>query len=293
MRQRRLGFTLIELLVVIAIIAILAAILFPVFTQAKLAAKKITATSNIKQIGLGSVLYLNDNDDSYAPKLRLGYNSPNGPDPYLAMSTDRILQPYMKTYQVFSSPADSGRTYPTPYGPLRRTIAVASNLFKSTQIRPPLFGTFVGKEPRADSTVPQPSDTIAFGERKMCPTNTTDPWNREDWYYCIQLNNTRTADELLPTEAAAPYGEVMTKVYSGGANWAYADGHAKFAKMNGSHTVNGSGRLWGFRFPGYRQSPRWQDNPSNNNPDAYWHAGLSCLDSGWGSTEGDCPIPGE
>jgi len=59
------AFTLIELLVVIAIIAILAAILFPVFAQAKLAAKKTVALSNQKQIGLAIIMYTNDYDDTY------------------------------------------------------------------------------------------------------------------------------------------------------------------------------------------------------------------------------------
>src|ERR1700716_4080994 len=61
------AFTLIELLVVIAIIAILAAILFPVFAQAKLAAKKTSDLSNLKQIGLGTKIYLSDYDDTLYP----------------------------------------------------------------------------------------------------------------------------------------------------------------------------------------------------------------------------------
>ncbi len=64
--QRRKGFTLIELLVVIAIIAILAAILFPVFAQAKVAAKKTSDLSNLKQNILASLMYANDADD-YLP----------------------------------------------------------------------------------------------------------------------------------------------------------------------------------------------------------------------------------
>ena len=62
----RKAFTLIELLVVIAIIAILAAILFPVFAQAKVAAKKAAAISNQKQIGLAMLMYMSDYDDVYA-----------------------------------------------------------------------------------------------------------------------------------------------------------------------------------------------------------------------------------
>src|SRR5471030_555197 len=65
MHSRLKAFTLIELLVVIAIIAILAAILFPVFAQAKLAAKKTADMSNLKQIGLGALMYSNDYDDFY------------------------------------------------------------------------------------------------------------------------------------------------------------------------------------------------------------------------------------
>jgi prepilin-type N-terminal cleavage/methylation domain-containing protein len=69
------AFTLIELLVVIAIIAILAAILFPVFAQAKTAAKKTTAISNQKQISVGFILYLNDNDDTYPRRSGCELNS--------------------------------------------------------------------------------------------------------------------------------------------------------------------------------------------------------------------------
>ena len=66
MRWLKKGFTLIELLVVIAIIAILAAILFPVFAQAKLAAKKAADLSNQKQAGLAQIMYCGDNDDKFA-----------------------------------------------------------------------------------------------------------------------------------------------------------------------------------------------------------------------------------
>ena len=59
------GFTLIELLVVIAIIAILAAILFPVFAQARASARQTTCISNVKQVGLGAMMYAQDYDETY------------------------------------------------------------------------------------------------------------------------------------------------------------------------------------------------------------------------------------
>ena len=65
MQRKLLAFTLIELLVVIAIIAILAAILFPVFAQAKKAAKNTVALSNVKQMNQGAIMYANDYDDMY------------------------------------------------------------------------------------------------------------------------------------------------------------------------------------------------------------------------------------
>lgn len=100
------AFTLIELLVVIAIIAILAAILFPVFAQAKAAAKTAVALSNTKQIGLGALMYSNDYDDQILPEYvrepapwdpgPLVATSQTGPDPYFAWWCD-IFQPYVKS----------------------------------------------------------------------------------------------------------------------------------------------------------------------------------------------------
>ncbi|MCC2670114.1 MAG: prepilin-type N-terminal cleavage/methylation domain, partial [Armatimonadetes bacterium] len=65
--RHRSGFTLIELLVVIAIIAILAAILFPVFSRAREAARSSSCSSNLKQLGVASVMYLQDYDQRFMP----------------------------------------------------------------------------------------------------------------------------------------------------------------------------------------------------------------------------------
>lgn len=97
----RRAFTLIELLVVIAIIAILAAILFPVFAQAKMAAKKTADLNNTKQIGTGLQLYLNDNDDTFMPS-----NHRENDDSRFEIHWSWMLLPYLKSEQIFVSPAD-------------------------------------------------------------------------------------------------------------------------------------------------------------------------------------------
>jgi prepilin-type N-terminal cleavage/methylation domain-containing protein len=97
----RKAFTLIELLVVIAIIAILAAILFPVFAKAKEAAKKTADLSNSKQIGIGLNLYLPDHDDVFMPS---NHRQGNGAMPETHWSW--MVLPYMKNEQIFASPSD-------------------------------------------------------------------------------------------------------------------------------------------------------------------------------------------
>src|SRR4029077_3041496 len=87
-RHRRPAFTLIELLVVIAIIAILAAILFPVFAQAREKARATTCGSNLRQLGTPTMLYAQDYDESY-PMLESGGAA--------RLTVANLLDPYIKT----------------------------------------------------------------------------------------------------------------------------------------------------------------------------------------------------
>jgi prepilin-type N-terminal cleavage/methylation domain-containing protein len=100
----RKAFTLIELLVVIAIIAILAAILFPVFAQAKDAAKKTQSLSNMKQVGTSVMIYLADADDMMPPSAYPGRTPTNA---VKIVSVYDLLQPYMKNINILVSPADT------------------------------------------------------------------------------------------------------------------------------------------------------------------------------------------
>src|SRR5438094_4320345 len=98
------GFTLIELLVVIAIIAILAAILFPVFGRARENARRSSCQSNVKQIMLGVAQYTQDYDESYPPiGIHIGSTDIN----YF-----RLIHPYIKSTQVMVCPSDTTNTKP-------------------------------------------------------------------------------------------------------------------------------------------------------------------------------------
>jgi len=99
------AFTLIELLVVIAIIAILAAILFPVFAQAKLAAKKTSSLSNVKQIDLANIMYMGDFDDNI-PAFINGDPGPAWSPPYNPRADTWVymVQPYIKSLQLMKDP---------------------------------------------------------------------------------------------------------------------------------------------------------------------------------------------
>jgi len=123
---RRRGFTLIELLIVIAIIAILAAILFPVFAQAREKARAASCLSNTKQISLAFAMYNQDYDEGFMATVSERQAPPSVPDtadakaPY---SYRMLLQPYIKSQQIFRcpsavvwSPLGPGNWYPTDYG---------------------------------------------------------------------------------------------------------------------------------------------------------------------------------
>ena len=100
LRLRRKGFTLIELLVVIAIIAILAAILFPVFARARENARRTSCSSNLKQIGLGMIQYSQDYDERMVPFREAGPGSNS-------FVWQEIIQPYIKSRQLLICPSST------------------------------------------------------------------------------------------------------------------------------------------------------------------------------------------
>ena len=99
------GFTLIELLVVIAIIAILAAILFPVFAQAREKARATTCLSNMKQIALAINMYTEDYDETLPAALFTNYTVPGTANTYTFYGIPNFLEPYMKNWGVWKCPS--------------------------------------------------------------------------------------------------------------------------------------------------------------------------------------------
>ncbi len=107
MNRENRAFTLIELLVVIAIIAILAAILFPVFAQAKAAAKKTADLSNMKQLGTATLIYTNDYDDHYFYAAMYPPVGGGGYGNMYRWSSTLVIGPYLKNTDLLHSPIDA------------------------------------------------------------------------------------------------------------------------------------------------------------------------------------------
>lgn len=165
MHQNNKAFTLIELLVVIAIIAILAAILFPVFASAKEAAKKTNCLSNLYQMGLGWQIYNNDYDDTLmridtvanATTIDYFWGSWNGTtlDP-----TKGLLYPYMKNQQIQDCP-DFDNT-------LRTALGLTGYGYNQMYLSPDTFGPppdYVETDiPVVSTQMQDPSDTVVFAD---------------------------------------------------------------------------------------------------------------------------------
>jgi len=153
------AFTLIELLVVIAIIAILAAILFPVFAQAKLSAKAISDLSNLKQVNTSLIMYTNDYDDMYTYATPESWSgAPSWGSASLGWTYN--LQPYSKSLPLFRSPLDSSNQveYPSWEG-----VAVSYGINSFTADANPAAVNFVGMT------------TATWGVRCMKGTFTNTP----------------------------------------------------------------------------------------------------------------------
>jgi prepilin-type N-terminal cleavage/methylation domain-containing protein/prepilin-type processing-associated H-X9-DG protein len=207
--MRRTGFTLIELLVVIAIIAILAAILFPVFAKAREKARQTSCLSNVKQLTLGVLQYAQDYDELLTP----GYQY-EGPDTNWLISWMQLCQPYIKNAQVCVCPSWSDTSHYTDgvnvAGGLQKAILIPYESY-TTEWGGGAAGQPLGK-------IPRPAETIYVFEEKAV-SRAPVGLGYADGYYC----GTSTV-----TVAAGLNARADLQPHNGGMNCGYVDGHGKW-----------------------------------------------------------------
>ncbi len=205
----RRAFTLIELLVVIAIIAILAAILFPVFAQAKNAAKGINCVSNLKNISLAWMLYQGDYDDGVVPRsYAIDGKTWTWHGAYIGGKWDQklgFIYPYMKNAQIKDCPSATETVFTTP------AYAVNYAYIYTTYPGPSWTSN---RRPINMSAMQAPSETIIMADAYS--------GNGHPYY--------RTQDMYPPTAIARYWSGLTPNVHGRHAaktNVAWFDGHAK------------------------------------------------------------------
>jgi prepilin-type N-terminal cleavage/methylation domain-containing protein len=182
----RKAFTLIELLVVIAIIAMLAAIIFPEFAQAKAAAKKSSSLSNTKQISLAQIMYQSDFDDVYVVQVAWDINGAPatlggvGYQPWTW-----LILPYQKNADIDQDPqASPGKQWPAAWGTMLPKLLQPQYGYNYTHLSP-LIGTSPSPNalfmPVSSTSVEKPAETVAF-TAKFSTAEDTLPATFTYWY---------------------------------------------------------------------------------------------------------------
>ena len=283
--MRRRAFTLIELLVVIAIIAILAAILFPVFAQARESARQTACLSNMKQLGTSLTLYQQDYDGRMS---QTEYADPNNlataQTPHVHWSY--IVQPYVKNLEIFVCPSDThpavaqmGDLQAPKFSYINNYDAIPSHEY----------------QPPSDAAIENSASLILLTERrayggvkgtvlldpykgangfqpnKFCPNAPgslgrplcADPTATRNAVYggvkCYAYYDSGTLDKVLENIDDTVYFMARVKwdrhrggadYYNdgrqGGANYAFFDGHAKHMKIE--QTIHPDNYMWGKQF---------------------------------------------
>ena len=203
-RSFQRGFTLIELLVVIAIIAILAAILFPVFARARENARRASCSSNLKQIGLGNIQYTQDYDERMVP-----FNQ----------NWTETLQPYLKSEQIMVCPSASNTlksyTYNAELGDVGSPLAAIPLPSQS-----PMFVDAYGVGVTATFT----AASVALYSPIFIPKTVTTGGG--SWQGRVYKDYNSYAQSSAAFIASDRHLE--------GANYGFADGHVKWYKAPGA-----------------------------------------------------------
>jgi prepilin-type N-terminal cleavage/methylation domain-containing protein/prepilin-type processing-associated H-X9-DG protein len=196
----RRGFTLIELLVVIAIIAILAAILFPVFARAREKARQASCLSNVKQIVLGGLMYAQDYDE-----MHVSYTL--AADPWVFWPHQ--LQPYLKNWQLYGCPSSPYRGSMTYHGtayPVYPTYSIVNAIFRTPAT--------------ADGAIRRPAEKWYIGDSNHPVLGDIRGW----------LTSTACGQWSCGRNVATTH--IWEVPHNEGINIGYCDGHAKWQSGN-------------------------------------------------------------
>ncbi len=245
-RFKKSAFTLIELLVVIAIIAILAAILFPVFAQAREKARQTSCLSNAKQLGLGVMMYAQDYDEQYP--MTANYGMPSA----TRMIWSDMVVPYLKNKDIFKCPSAVAPGYPNGWAE-RGYSAIGMNAQlayaetgspDATEGFPSVLGMAAVDEPASFGLITETPNAPVGGAMGRYRGHNFDPCSRRATPNLVDIKLTApltgdvdlvAANPSLGAGALKPIFARHNKTGTGNglANVVFGDGHAKAVTANG------------------------------------------------------------
>ncbi len=267
-RSVRRGFTLIELLVVIAIIAILAAILFPVFAKAREQARKTACLSNMKQIGLAMFMYAQDYDEVLAP--RYGGSDPSDYEFVGTVGYQKtwksLFVPYIKNKDVYRCPSNDAAQHGTLVnstngGPVENPDYPAGYLMWLPNFAPPSIFLNGG-------SYPQPLAGLAYPAQELIIIESHYGWPDIGPYlsYCEPSGPTCDANSF---PGASSWGSGHAKK---SCNIVYLDSHAKWKHVRQTF-VDDPGRKendWRYSYDAAQADSGWSWlNTAPNQMDTY------------------------
>jgi prepilin-type N-terminal cleavage/methylation domain-containing protein/prepilin-type processing-associated H-X9-DG protein len=217
----RRGFTLIELLVVIAIIALLAAILFPVFARARENARRSSCLNNMKQLANGFMMYVQDFDENVVPLGNDTVPGPNAVVPGTYSWWPNLLYPYIKNQQVFFCPSASPRT----------TMSIGMSH--------PQIGFWQVGVANATSLsiadIAKPAATLIFADagRVSNPGTSPNMGDPDSWVSTVPSRIFRTPDNgTFFYDYAGGFADRAYNRHLDTCNFVFGDGHAKAMKVS-------------------------------------------------------------